>query len=51
MIEFIIDNKSTLTKVGLALVAFILLLAYPSTFVSIYNTGKDFGRSLINGLM
>lgn len=37
--------------VGILLLFFLLYGIYPRIFSAIYQTGRDFGRSVVNGLM
>lgn len=46
-IKFYKKNKNLILGIGSAVVIIAVIVAFPS----IYETGKDFGRSIVNGLM
>ncbi|MGX7014317.1 helix-turn-helix domain-containing protein [Vagococcus silagei] len=44
-------NKQLCFSVGFVIAGALLFLIYPEVFSTIYQSGRDFGRSVVNALM
>lgn len=49
--DFYTNHKSIFVVAGILFLCILVYGIYPPIFTSIYQTGRDFGRSVVNSLM